>query len=37
MIDHTVSRVIDLLGVAHTLAPRWNGLTAANQTDLAGD
>ena len=37
MIDHTVSRVIDLLGVAHTLAPRWNGLTAANQTDLTGD
>lgn len=30
MIDHTVSRVIDLLGVPHTLAPRWNGLTAAN-------
>jgi len=37
MIDHTVSRVVDLLGVAHTLAPRWNGLTAVNQTDLAGD
>jgi 4-hydroxy-3-polyprenylbenzoate decarboxylase len=37
MIDHTVSRVIDLLGVPHTLAPRWNGLTAANQADLAGD
>jgi len=37
MIDHTVGRVIDLLGVPHTLAPRWNGLTAANQTDLAGD
>jgi 4-hydroxy-3-polyprenylbenzoate decarboxylase len=37
MIDHTISRVIDLLGVPHTLAPRWNGLTAANQTDLAGD
>ena len=37
MIDHTVSRVIDLLGVPHTLAPRWNGLTAAHQTDLAGD
>lgn len=37
MIDHTVSRVIDLLGVPHTLAPRWNGLTAANQADLVGD
>lgn len=37
MIDHTVSRVIDLLGIPHTLAPRWNGLTAANKADLAGD
>lgn len=37
MIDHTVSRVIDLLGVPHTLAPRWNGLAAANRADPAGD
>lgn len=30
LIDHTVSRVIDLLAVAHpTPAPRWNGLAAA--------
>ncbi len=36
MIDHTVSRVINLLGVALPLAPRWNGLTAANQADPAG-
>ncbi|MDZ4141968.1 MAG: UbiX family flavin prenyltransferase [Methylotenera sp.] len=36
MIDHTVSRVIDLLGIPNRLAPRWDGLPAANQTDLAG-
>lgn len=34
MIDHSVSRVLDLLAVPHTLAPRWQGLT---QNDLAGD
>lgn len=37
IIDHTVSRVIDLLGVPNTLAPRWDGLTAAAQNNLAGD
>jgi 4-hydroxy-3-polyprenylbenzoate decarboxylase len=26
LVDHSVGRVIDLLGIAHTLAPRWNGL-----------
>ncbi|OYO31432.1 UbiX family flavin prenyltransferase [Janthinobacterium sp. PC23-8] len=26
MVDHTVARVIDLLGIEHGLAPRWNGL-----------
>ncbi|QYF95313.1 UbiX family flavin prenyltransferase [Massilia sp. PAMC28688] len=26
MVDHTVSRVIDLFGVEHTLAPRWAGM-----------
>ena len=26
MVDHTVARVIDLLGVEHTLAPRWAGM-----------
>ena len=34
MIDHTVSRIIDLLGIPNTLAPRWEGLT---QNNLAGD
>lgn len=28
MIDHTVSRVIDLLGLPQVKAPRWNGLGA---------
>ena len=37
IIDHTVSRVIDLLGVPNTLAPRWEGLTVATQNNLAGD
>ncbi len=26
MVDHTVGRVVDLFGVAHTLAPRWSGM-----------
>jgi len=37
MIDHTVSRVVDLLGLPQTLAPRWNGLTVAAQSDLGAD
>ena len=27
LVDHTVSRVVDLLGVPQPQAPRWNGLT----------
>ena len=26
MVDHTVARVMDLLGVANDLAPRWSGM-----------
>jgi 4-hydroxy-3-polyprenylbenzoate decarboxylase len=26
MVDHTVARVIDLFGIEHALAPRWNGM-----------
>ena len=26
MVDHTVGRVIDLLGIEHALAPRWAGM-----------
>lgn len=26
MVDHTVARVIDLFGLCHNLAPRWNGM-----------
>jgi flavin prenyltransferase len=28
MVDHTVSRVIDLFGIEHALAPRWGGMKA---------
>ena len=28
MVDHTLARVLDLLDIEHTLAPRWNGLKA---------
>lgn len=28
MIDHTVARVIDLFGIEHSLAPRWQGMKA---------
>ena len=31
MVDHTVARVIDLLGIEHSLAPRWNGLKTPDQ------
>lgn len=36
MIDHTISRVIDLLDIPHSLAPRWNGLSAEKQTEQKG-
>ena len=26
MVDHTVARVLDLYGISHALAPRWNGI-----------
>jgi 4-hydroxy-3-polyprenylbenzoate decarboxylase len=28
MVDHTIARVMDLLGVANELAPRWAGMKA---------
>jgi 4-hydroxy-3-polyprenylbenzoate decarboxylase len=31
MVDHTVGRVLDLLGVDNALAPRWPGLGAAEE------
>jgi 4-hydroxy-3-polyprenylbenzoate decarboxylase len=34
IIDQTISRVIDLLGVPHTLTPRWEGLTTNNSNNL---
>jgi 4-hydroxy-3-polyprenylbenzoate decarboxylase len=33
MVDHTVARVIDLLGIENTLAPRWAGLKGQNASD----
>jgi 4-hydroxy-3-polyprenylbenzoate decarboxylase len=30
MVDHTVGRVMDLLGVDNSLAPRWGGMRADN-------
>ncbi len=35
IVDHTVSRVVDLLGVAQPNAPRWKGLSSAELTDDA--
>jgi len=29
MVDHTVARVMDLLGVTNDLAPRWGGMNGA--------
>ncbi|MES2151594.1 MAG: UbiX family flavin prenyltransferase [Pseudomonadota bacterium] len=29
MVEHTLARVIDLLGVEHALAPRWSGMGGA--------
>jgi 4-hydroxy-3-polyprenylbenzoate decarboxylase len=37
MIDHTISRIIDLLNVPHLTAPRWNGLATGTRTDMAGN
>jgi flavin prenyltransferase len=33
MVDHTVARVIDLFGIEHALAPRWQGLKSATTGD----
>jgi len=29
MVDHSVARVLDLLGIDNTVAPRWQGLTTS--------
>jgi 4-hydroxy-3-polyprenylbenzoate decarboxylase len=36
MVDHTVSRVIDLFGIPNTLAPRWAGMGGASDPASAG-
>jgi 4-hydroxy-3-polyprenylbenzoate decarboxylase len=33
MVDHTVGRVIDLFGIEHTLAPRWNGMKPTSDSN----
>jgi 4-hydroxy-3-polyprenylbenzoate decarboxylase len=35
LVDHTVSRVVDLLGLPQPQAPRWGGLKPAVPTDPA--
>lgn len=37
MIDHTVSRVIDLLGLPQPQAARWHGLQAGTSTDSSAE
>lgn len=37
MIDHTVSRVIDLLGLPQPQAARWHGLQASTSTDSSAE
>jgi 4-hydroxy-3-polyprenylbenzoate decarboxylase len=29
MVEHTAARVMDLLGIEHALAPRWQGMQGA--------
>jgi len=35
MVDHTLARVLDLFDIAHTLAPRWNGLQPPDEKKAA--
>ncbi len=37
LVDHTVGRVLDLVGVQQALSPAWAGLRAAGPTDAAPD
>jgi 3-polyprenyl-4-hydroxybenzoate decarboxylase len=37
MVDHTVSRVIDLLGLPQPQAERWTGLNAACSINIPGN
>ncbi len=31
MVDHSIARVLDLVGVEHDLAPRWTGMKPASE------
>lgn len=37
MVEHSVSRVVDLLGLPQTQAPRWEGLQPASQNEHKTD
>jgi len=37
LVDHTVGRVLDLVGVQQALSPAWPGLRAAGPADAASD
>jgi flavin prenyltransferase len=37
IVDHTVSRVVDLLGLAQADAPRWSGLTGTPPSTSASN
>ncbi|OIQ98575.1 3-octaprenyl-4-hydroxybenzoate carboxy-lyase partner protein [mine drainage metagenome] len=37
MVDHTVGRIVDLLGVSLPLAHQWDGLTASNSMHMKAD
>jgi len=37
MVNHTVGRIVDLLGVSLPLAPQWDGLTAATSKYMEVD
>jgi 4-hydroxy-3-polyprenylbenzoate decarboxylase len=37
MVDHTTSRVLDLLGLPAADAPRWRGCMTAQSTDSGHD
>jgi 4-hydroxy-3-polyprenylbenzoate decarboxylase len=31
LVDHTIGKILDSIGVAHDLSPRWSGLTAPDE------
>jgi flavin prenyltransferase len=31
LVDHTIGKILDSIGIAHDLSPRWSGLTAPDE------